>query len=161
MPLERDELPPGDSMLVGFYWDTKNTMFKTGKYPYIFTNAQDEPYQVHLTGFCNPAPDSARPISISPFKVELLAHKQKTINQQEFVLTNHSNADIEFVLVSFPLKECEISLPEKISANSSATGYVKVKEEFLDKEFKRSITLMDRDNTETRITIPIRRKIYK
>lgn len=161
MPLEREELPPGDSMLVGFYWETKNSLYKTGKYPYIFTNAQDDPYQVMLTGICVQFPDSARPVSTVPFRIELLSYGDKSINQQEFELTNHSNDEVDLTMISFPVEECEISFPEKINPNSSAKGYVKVKEAYLDKEFKRSLTLMDRNNTETRITIPIRRKIYK
>lgn len=161
MPLEREELPPGDSMLVGFYWETKNSLFKTGKYPYIFTNAKDEPYQVMLTGNCVQFPDSARPVSIAPYKMELLVYNQKSIDRQEFKLTNHSDEEIIFQQVSLPVEECVIDFPEKLAPNSTATGYVQVKKEYLDKEFKRSVTFMNVNNIEHRITIPIRRKIYK
>lgn len=161
MPLEKDVLPPGDSMLVGFYWETKNSLFKTGKYPYIFTNVQEDPFQVMLTGTCVQFPDSARPVSISPYKMELSVFSQKSIDSLSFKLTNHSNREIDYRLVSFPVEECEISFPEKLLPNSSATGYVKVKKEYLDKEFIRSITIMDENDQEQRITIPIRRKIYK
>ena len=38
VPLESDSIPPGDSMLVGFYWDTQRKLGNIQRKPYIFTN---------------------------------------------------------------------------------------------------------------------------
>ena len=63
--------------------------------------------------------------------------------------------------VSYPVAECEVVLPDSVKSNSSVLGYIKLRPEYADQEFIRSVTLeiTGPPNYERRVTIPIRRKI--
>lgn len=160
MPLKQDFILPGDSMEVKFLWDVKKRSFQIGRYPYIFTNASDEPYRMSLTGEVHRTLDSAKPVSISPYKCEFVKLRQNDINEMTFTLTNQTDVDLHITLITTSVDECHIELPQLIPASGKAVGTIKVKDEFLDKEFKGSITFMLDDKENTRISVPFRRKIY-
>ncbi|MFQ5453172.1 MAG: DUF1573 domain-containing protein, partial [Candidatus Zixiibacteriota bacterium] len=160
MPLEQDWIAPGDSMEVGIYWDVKNRINAVGRYPYIFTNANPEPHRLYLTGSVVKTTDSAQPVGISPYRFELSSYSDKSIDSINFVINNFSDKKVILSEVSYPLKECELFLPEFVNAKSKTSGYIKVKDEFIDKKFKSSLTIQINDDKKSRITIPIRRKLY-
>lgn len=161
MPLERDTLPPGDSTLVGIYWNIGKSIYKTGRYPYIFTNATPDPYRIFLTAEVYPATDTVKPLSCSPYILALSSHPKASVNEVTFTVSNHMDEDVDLQVVSFPLKECDLELPDKIGKQSSIKGTIKVKPEYLDKEFKSSITIYVNTGKEHRLTIPVHRKIFK
>ncbi len=160
MPLEKDRIPPGDSMRVGIFWDIKNNLGPTGRTVRVFTNAGQDPLRLHLDALVHLYPDSARPVSVKPYRSELAKSSQAVIDSVIFTLTNHANQDLSVALVSSFSDECEIVLPDSIKALSSDNGYVKVKPEFADTEFETSITLLFSDQQASRLTVPIRRKFY-
>ena len=160
MPLEQDYIAPGDSMQVKFIWDVGRKIFKIGRYPYIFTNAKDDAYRMELTAEIHQSLDSLQPISISPYKGEFSKLKEKSIDEMEFVFTNHSDKDINISIVYIDTTECSIQLPKMVAANSTQVGKIKVKNNFLDKEFNGSVTFLLDNFQKTKITIPYRRKIY-
>ncbi len=160
MPLKQDFILPGDSMEVKFLWDVKKRVFQIGRYPYIFTNASDEPYRMALTGEVHLTLDSAKPVSITPYKCELSKINDISINEVEFTLTNRTDQDLQITLLTPSVDECIIEMPLMIAANGKAVGKIKVKDEFLDKEFKGSITIVFDNTNNTRISIPYRRKIF-
>ena len=65
-------------------------------------------------------------------------------------------------VVSAPSDEFEIIIPDSLRANESTIGVVKIRPEYVDKEFIGSVTIQITHylNYEKRITIPIRRKIF-
>lgn len=160
MPLEKNWIAPGDSMKVSIYWDIKRILGEIDRVPRVFTNASPDPLPLHLTGRALPWPDSARPVSVKPYKFELAKSSRKDIDSMSFTLTNHSNQALSVKLISPPVEECELILPDSVGALSTSTGHVKVKPEFADSEFKESITLLISDRDNSHITIPIRRKFY-
>lgn len=160
MPLERDRIAPGDSMKVGIFWDMQRRMGKTARHPYIFTNAKPDPYRVHLSCTALRTSDSLRPVAFKPYKFELARYGQKSIDSISFTVRNVADRQISITPLSFPVDECEIYMPEAVPSNSESIGYIKVREEYLDKEFRQSITVLLDDDKKTRITIPIRRKFY-
>lgn len=160
IPLEQDWIAPGDSLAVGVYWDTEKSTGKVGRYPYIFTNAAPDPLQVNMTGLVVIASDTTRPVTIIPNRWELSRYRQLAIDSLNFKLINHSDQTVAITRVSFPVEECEILMPDTIKAKATVSGYIKVRPEYIDKEFKGSITIMVDDGPKTRLTIPIRRKLY-
>jgi hypothetical protein len=160
MPMERDWIAPGDSLKVGIYWEMGKALNAIGRFPYIYTNAQADPYRIYLTGYVVKSGDSLRPLSVSPYKFELTKYGDHAIDSMSFKLTNHLSREISVRVVSFPLEECDVFVPSSIKGGGTAEGYIKVRPEFLDKEFKRSITLQMDDPKNTRVTLPIRRKFY-
>lgn len=161
MPLEREWIAPGDSMLVGMFWDTQRRTGKMGRYPKVFTNAGPDPYRLSLTGEAQHTLDGeSRPIAVRPFKWELSRIREKSIDSVAFVLRNNRENDLVPEILSFPVNECEIFIPDTLKALTDNHGYVKVRDEFSDSEFVRSITFRLNDKDETIYTIPIRRKVY-
>ncbi len=161
MPMEQKWIAPGDSMKIGIYWEMGKDLNAIGRFPYIFTNAQADPYRMYLTGYVVKSGDSLRPLSISPYKFELTKYGDQAIDSISFNLKNQSNKELRISVVSYPLEECDIFVPSTVKAGGTVAGYVKVRPDFLDKEFKRSITLLMDDEKATRVTLPIRRKIYQ
>jgi len=160
MPLEKNWIAPGDSMRVSIFWAIKRNMGAIARSPRIFTNASPDPLRLHLQGTALLFPDSARPVSVKPYKFELAKSSHTEIDSLSFTLVNRSDHDLSVSLVSSPPDECELFVPDSVGALSSSTGYIKVKPEFADSEFKTSITLLLSDRKSTRLTIPIRRKFY-
>ncbi|MEW6412432.1 MAG: DUF1573 domain-containing protein [Candidatus Zixiibacteriota bacterium] len=159
-PLEKNWIAPGDSMLVSICWDVKKRVGPTGNYPYIYTNVGPETFRVYLTGTVTREPDAIRPVSVKPFALDLSKFRERAVDSLSFRIINHSDTSYTLTPVSFFVDECDIILPDSVAARSTAIGTIKVRPEFLDKEFYRSITLLLNDTRKTRITIPIKRKIY-
>lgn len=160
MPLERTWIAPGDSMKVGLQWNTEHRIGGIGRYPYIMTNARTEPYRIFLTADATNKPDSAFPICARPFILALAKTATTAIDSLAFRLVNRSEQDIALRVVSHMPEQVEIVIPSLIKAKSEIVTYIKVKPEFLNQEFSESITIMTDDTKETRLTIPISRKIY-
>jgi hypothetical protein len=161
--LEKKWIAPNDSMEVTLYWDISKYQGSIARTPRVFSNAGQDPVKLRLSATASIAPGSARPLTVNPYKFELAKSSRKVIDSLSFLLANHSERDISIRLVSRPVEECELVLPDKIDALGSATGYILVKSEFRDKEFKASVTLLisDGDNRDAqRLTVPIRRKFY-
>lgn len=160
MPLEQEWIAPGDSVKVGIFWSLKNQIGKSGRYPYILSNASTEPLQVSLTATIVPEMDMAVPVSAKPFKLELAKAPSAVVDSIEFVLTNRSERDYQCLLVSFPIEQCTVVMPELLKAKSSAKGYIRLKPEFADTEFKSSLTIAYLGTQPGRISIPVRFQKY-
>jgi hypothetical protein len=160
LPLEKNWIAPGDSMSVSFYWEIKRGIARVGRTARIFTNAGPDPIRLHLEAMMLPFPDSARPVTVKPYRCELAKTSRTVIDSVSFTLANYSDRDLAVTMISPPVDECEVVVPDSLKALSNSTGYVKVKPEYADTEFEASITLKFSDQKSTRLTIPIRRKFY-
>ena len=160
MPLDRTQIAPGDSMNVAFFWNTGRRVGPATQHPNVLIKGSDDPSFVILIGTIVNGLDSCRPVSIKPYKFELARIANKSIDSISFKLLNHSGEDVFLKVVSSPIEECVITIPDSLQSGIEATGYIKVKPEFADLEFKRSITIEISNEKATRLTIPIRRKFY-
>jgi Protein of unknown function (DUF1573) len=160
MPLEREWIAPGDSMRVGIFWSLKNQIGKTGRYPYILSNGATEPVQLSLTATVVSEMDNAVPLSVKPYKLELANAPLARVDSIEFVLTNRSDRDYQCMLVSLPIEYCTVVIPEQLKAKSTARGYIRLKPEFADTEFKSSLTIAYLGLQPGRISIPVRFQNY-
>ncbi|RKX30034.1 MAG: hypothetical protein DRP47_00235 [Candidatus Zixiibacteriota bacterium] len=159
--MERDWLAPGDSLAIEIEWDVskyRNSIYRSIR---IFYNNIKKPLRKGLKGTVIQTLDSARPVSISPYRFELASSALKEIDSIQFTLTNHSSGDQKIQNISKEPVQCKLVLPSIIPAGSSATGYVRIYPEYKDKEFHTSVTLAIGDQQQTNLTIPIRRKIYR
>jgi len=147
-------------MEVSIHWDLKRSLGGVVRFPRVFTNVEPDPIKLQLTGTVLAYPDSARPVSIRPYRFELSRSSRKDIDSLTFTLTNHSRQDLAIKLISARPEEYELILPDSAHALSSSTGYVKLKPEFVDSEFQTSLTLLISDQGNTHLTIPVRRKFY-
>lgn len=162
MPLPRDWIAPGDSILVGFFWETEHKIGSTGRYPYIYWSEHHDPARLFLTADVSMALDSGRPLSLKPFKAELSRLGIKSIDSVGITFTNHSETPFVLKVVSVLTDEYSIVFPDTIPADGSARGYVKLNPAYADKEFTGSVTFEYAASAieNKRFTIPIRRKLY-
>jgi len=160
MPLTRDWVAPGDSMLVSVFWELGRRIGKVGQYPSALLVDDPKPHYMSLIGQVVKNPNQGRPVSISPYKGELARTATRSIDSVGFILTNHGDEDLTVNVVSPPPDECFVSFPGLIPAGGQAAGHIKLKPEFSDGEFMSSVTLEFEGEIKSRLTIPIRRKAY-
>lgn len=163
MPLEKEVLAPGEKMRVGLFWDIGKRMGAIGQHPYIFFNGREMPYLVGLKGHSLMYMDSIEPVTVQPYKVELprLPAGTKSVDEVELGFHNLTDERLEVKVVASSVEsQVELKLPESIKAGGKATGKVIIRPEYTDESFEGSFTLEFSDETRTRLTIPVRRKIY-
>ncbi|MEA2030733.1 MAG: DUF1573 domain-containing protein [candidate division Zixibacteria bacterium] len=159
--IERNWLAPGDSMAVKIEWDVSRYHSSIFRSIRVFYDSIKSPLRMNLKGSVVQKLDSARPISISPYRFEFASTAQKEIDSIQFTLTNRSSEDLNISNISGNPEQCKFVLPSTIPANSSVTGHIRLKPEYNKKEFQTSITLAVNNKQQTNFTIPIRRKIYR
>lgn len=160
MPLPKKELAPGDSMLVGFFWETQQKIGSSGKFPYVFVDGVEDPYRMNMQALVILRPDSAVPLAFKPFKAEFTRMPSRSIDSVGFILTNRGTDKLTLKVVSTVPPEYTYSLPDSLPPNGTATGFVKVAPTAADHEFKSSLTIewTGADKQTGRVTLPIRRK---
>ena len=162
MPLPKQSIPPGDSILAGFYWDVGSRSGAESQYASVFTNSMaPKPGRAIIEGKVVARPDSILPVTVLPYKFEFSKIGKVAIDSIGFTMINHSERDFEITTVSFPLEECELVLPDSLKAYEQQWGYIRIHPGYLDREFMRSVTIevVSGDTYKKRLTVPIRRKI--
>ncbi|MFZ1685658.1 MAG: DUF1573 domain-containing protein [Candidatus Zixiibacteriota bacterium] len=162
MPLPRSTMPPGDSMLVGFFWETQHKIGQTGRYPYIFVEGMPDPVRMALKANVMDFPDSARPLSIMPFRVELSQIQGTSIDSVVLKFSNFGSGPVTLNMVSTVPKEFSYALPDTLRAGETRQGIVRILPGMKDKEFKSSMTIewKSADGQSGRFTVPVRRKLF-
>jgi len=160
MSLPSKSLAPGDSMLVSIQWELDRRIGSVGKYPRAEYDGPASPGRMWLRGLVVQNPDSTRPLSYKPYKLELSRAGQTDVDSMVITLTNRSEEALALRLVSSPMKQCELTLPDTIEAGASAQGIIRLKPEHAESEFIGSLTIEVDDSQHSRITLPIRRKFY-
>jgi hypothetical protein len=162
MPLPRSIMPPGDSMLVGFFWETQHKIGQTGRYPYIFVEGVTDPVRMALKANVMDFPDSSRPMSIKPFRVELSQIQGTSIDSVTLKFTNYGASQMVLNVVSTVPKEFTYALPDTLQGGETKQGLVRIHPNMKDKEFKSSLTIewKSADGQSGRFTVPVRRKLF-
>ncbi len=158
-PLDRHEIAPGDSLYLQLTWELKNRVSKVGKYPYIYTNAQEDPFRVYMDGIVMRHPDSALVAFSRPYILELARVGEKLIDSLEFEIINKFEHDLMAEVTSPAPLNCDLILPEILPAFGNAKCYIKIKPGFTEEEFKTSFTLRLSDPESTTFTVPVRYRI--
>ena len=162
IPLPKSLLAPGDSVQVGFFWDTQLKIGNSGRYPYIYVDGVSDPYRMAFKMGVTARSDSAVPLSLKPFKIELSKMAGVSVDSVAFVLTNRRDDKLALKVVSTVPPEFSYIIPDSLAPKGTGVGYVKVAPAMADKEFKSSITIewTAGPNDSGRITLPIRRKMF-
>jgi hypothetical protein len=160
MPLEQDWIAPGDSIEVTITWQIGKHIGKTDRFPRIFSNVGEDPLQLRLNATVVPKPDSIKPVSFAPYKVQMGRTVDKDVQSMSIKLTNLTDQELDISLISKHPKEIQFTLPEKLSANSTQEFQVALSPEFIDSEFETSFTIGFSDELNNRLTIPVKRKFY-
>jgi hypothetical protein len=102
-------------------------------------------------------PDSTYPLVIKPYKLDISQYGEKTRDEMKFTISNVSQQDLELKIVACADQLFEVSLPDKIKADSDIEGTLKVRDEVLDEQFEKSFTIEVNDEETSRFTVPVRR----
>lgn len=161
MPVEKDILPTGDSLKLVLTFDTRMYRGAVTKHPKIYTNQADSVSQLIFHAIATTRPDSLRPIQIVPYKLDISQYADHVRDRIDFEIKNVSDQDLDLQLIAFPSDLVTVDLPSKVAAGQTASGTVTLKPDALDKHFERSFTFQVSDETGSRFTVPMIRKIEK
>jgi len=129
------------------------------KRPRIETNEGELAKYVQIKSNVVTNPDSTYPIRISPYKFDVSQFGDKKVKERKFVIENVSDQDLEIKLVDMPYGMFKLELPTKIKAGKSKSGKIIVLDEWMDKQFEKSLTIELTDAKNTRFTVPVKRTI--
>lgn len=165
MPLERNWIAPGDSMRVGFYWETEHRLGNISRKPTFYTNAPGNPVQIRFEGTVMPHPENSLPLTIKPFKVSLSKVSEKiAVDSLAVEFINHSSDELTISVISSQAEEIEYAIPEILAPGESKFGFVRVKPGFWDVEFIESITIeiegYAKFSKKIKMSLPVQRKVF-
>jgi hypothetical protein len=162
MPLERDILPPGDSIKVTLVWEAERTHGLIRRFPRIFTNASPDPYRLKFNAMTLEHPDEAQPVRIQPFRFLFSEFMSKSRDSIAFTLSNMENVAFSILQVSEKSTHFEIVVPDSIPADEQVTGFVRLLPDGKGAEFKETLTLQfnTRGREAKRFSVPVAHERY-
>ncbi len=158
-PLEKKMLAPGESTDLEVVYTTRVYQGKQSKRPQIMSNSNPTTDYVMFTANVMSVPDNSFPIKITPYKLNISRYGGNDFKEMEFTIKNVGEEDLEVNLIDLRDDMFKVELPKKIKAGKSEKGKIRINEEFLDREFEKSLTIELNDANKTRFTIPIRRTL--
>jgi len=159
MPLEKSAIAPGDEASLEIVFSTGAYSGKVVKNPSIQTNEGPDKQTLKFSAIVVTKPDSTYPVVISPYKLDISQYGEQKREEMTFSITNLSDMTLHPTMISCSAGLCDITLPKKIEAGKTAEGVLKLKQEALDTEFEKSVTIQLDDQAQTRFTIPIKRQV--
>jgi len=158
-PLDKDVIPPGDSARLEIIFSSKLYYNRVVKTPVIDIDGTTEPRRVTISTYVIPRPDSAFPLRLEPFKLDISQYGQEVRDRASFSLTNVSDKEITITPVAGIEDIGTLTLPKKVDAGETVQAEVVLRPEALAKELVRSFTFQVNDETKSRYTVPIRRRL--
>ncbi len=158
-PLEDSVIAPGDSTSIEIFFSTRSFRGIVSKRPYIETNAGEEKVYLKIRAELLPEPDTAKPLTLSPYDLDVSQFTSKPRRKAKFLIQNKSERDYKLTLIDWPKKYFDVELPKKVKAGETVEGMVIVHKDAVDKEFKQSLTFELDDENHTRYTLPVSRVV--
>ncbi|UCD16374.1 MAG: hypothetical protein JSV44_07870 [Candidatus Zixiibacteriota bacterium] len=159
--MDKDIIPPGDSAGIEVVFNTFRYEGPIVKHPLIITNAEpvDGDFYLEISSHVLFFPDSAYPLVISPFRLDLSDLNNPLTDSLVFEIKNVSPLWVHLEIVEFPQELVALSLPAFIRPGRSAGGVVRLTESGVGQVFEKSMTIELRDENHTRYTIPLKRTL--
>jgi len=155
-PLDKSEIPAGDSARLEIIFDTGMRNGPTTKSPRIETNEDNRAVHLRFTANIVANFDDSHLIKIDPFILDLSRKKGGEDEGYKFQIANTSEKDLSLALVDYPSDLFEISLPDKIEAGATVEGSLRIKGELAEPSLEKSFTIELNDEAKTRYTIPVK-----
>lgn len=159
--LDRMALPPGDSTKATFTWETEQKHRLQRKFLRIFTNASRDPYRIVFKAMTMQQADSARPVTILPYRFAFTQVAGISKDSIEFSMKNHTENNYAIYIVTPKSESWTVSVPDSLRAGDRITGYVK-RSATGDEKLEDMVTFQfDASGIDPhRYTVPIIRKQY-
>ncbi len=156
-PLQDSVLAPGDSTSLEIIFSTKSYRGYVSKRPYVETNIGDEKYYVKIKSELLPRPEEARPLTLTPFRLDVSQFTKKTRRKASFSVENHTDVSYKITLIDHG-QSFDVELPPEIGASATIEGVVTVHEDAVETDFEQSLTFELDDDGKTRYSVPVKRK---
>ncbi len=157
MPLEKRQIPVGDSSRLEIIFHSRTFTRGITKRPTIQTNAGPDAKVLQVISYVVTDPDSTYPIKIAPWLIELKGSPEAANMEASFTLTNLTGTPLSTDIIALPGAFVDVELPATIPANGSVRGSIRAKENQAKKTFEKSITFELNDEAKSRFTIPVKR----
>ena len=158
-PLDKELVTPGDSARLLIIFSSRLYFNYVAKSPVIECEGMDKPFSVTVASFVIPRPDSARPLVLEPFKLDLSQFGDEVRDRVTFSIVNTTNDQFELVVIDGVEEYGTLTLPEKIEPGDTVEAQLVLKPEMLGKDLAESFTFQVDDKFRTRYTVPVRRKL--
>ena len=162
MPLEKDKLAPGDSVLVTLVWEAERTQGLIRRFPRIFTNASQDPYRLKYYAMVLDDPGEANPVRIKPYRFLFSNFMGKLRDSVSFTLANMDDVDFTVLQVSPKSAYFEAVFPDTIQAGQQVAGFVRLRPDATVTKFDEILTLQfnTRGREAKRFSVPVAREEY-
>lgn len=165
MPLERNLIPPGDSIIVELSFFSSTDVGRREWRPHIYTNARGKTRKVYirLTAFIIASVEKQKPIYVSPHTINASQFGDSLIAEFPIQIINKSEENVPLKLLNTDDEFFDLDFPVYIAPKDTAFGKVILNEKGRKSEFEKSITFeyIDEKSEKEHYSIPVRRKIFK
>lgn len=158
-PLDKQLVPPGDSAKLEIIFSSKLYFDRVVKKPAIELEGFPDPRYVEISSFVISRPDSAFPLKLEPFKLDISQYGEAVRDRAKFSMTNVSNQELAVTIIAPPDEFGVLTMPSKIGPGETVEAELVLKPERLGEELAKSFTFQVNDEHSSRYTIPIRRKL--
>ena len=158
-PLDKQVVPPGDSARLEIIFSSKLYFNRVAKKPVIELENMPGPRFVEISSYVIPRPDSATPLRLDPFKLDISQYGQAVRDRAKFSLTNVSDREMTVTVIAPPDEFGALTMPSKIGPGATVEAELVLKPERLGEELEKSFTFQVNDEYSTRYTVPVRRKL--
>ncbi len=159
-PLEKDQLPAGDSTYMEIIFNSYRYTGLTERTPKFYTEdtgASEKEHVITYRATVTLRPDSTYPLIVYPYKLDMTPVGTMTRDKIKFTITNVTDQDLTLQMVAQPIEIGTVTLPEVVKAKSEASGVLTLSKDGLQMEFQKSFTFSVSDSANTRFTVPVKR----
>ena len=158
-PLEKDQIAAGDSARLEIIFSTRTYRGQVAKTPRFETNEGGPAQILEIKTFVQARPDSAYPLTVKPYKLDMSQFGTTERGEVTFSLINRSDTELHPTLVDYDVEMFEITLPKTIEPGKPAEAKLVLKEGASAGEFEKSFTFQVDDAEGSRFTVPVKRVI--
>jgi len=155
-PLEKEVVAPGDSTGVELIFTSSEAYRgRTEKKATVTCNDDERgSFLLRFTAKFNTVPDSARPIQLDPWSLEIA--EAERAREMSIAVKNVSDQPLTLKTASLPLGFLKVTLPTApIAPNGTATVKVQVDPKCKANAFEKSFTIECSDVQTTHFTVPV------
>ena len=158
-PLDQNVIPPGDSTRLEIIFSSKLYFNRVVKRPVIEIEGLPEPGYVTISSYVVPRTDSLVPLRLEPFKLDISQYGETVRDRAAFAITNVSDKQLNVRLVAGADEFGALTLPDKIEPGQTVQAELVLKPDMLDSDLEKSFTFEVNDDSGSRYTVPVRRKL--
>lgn len=149
---------PKDSVPIDVILHTRGFIGFIEKRPLIKIAESSDTVRLKIYAEILVKPETARPLVLTPDKVDVSQYSVKPRRKGTFTITNNGFSDYQITVVDSSNKSFDVVLPKVIKAGGKAEGQVIVHKGAIPTSFEQSFTFEINDDGRSRYSVPIWRQ---